>query len=174
MPIIKPSTNEGSNLFLLAKASARPSTAQLVTISGIKIPDQVEGKDFSQDLILGKDIDNEASLILLPVPFHEWQFSNGGREYRGIRTKRYTYVRDLKGPWLLYDNESDPYQLNNLVDQKEVSELQKELENLLKTKLKERKDEFMPADYYMTQWNYLYDRTDSIRPQDYLMRNRLP
>lgn len=143
-------------------------------MSGIKIPDQVEGKDFSKDLIQGKDIDNEASLILLPVPFHEWQFSNGGREYRGIRTKRYTYVRDLKGPWLLYDNESDPYQLNNLVDQKEVSELQKELESLLKAKLKERKDEFMPADYYMTQWNYLYDRTDSIRPQDYLMRNRLP
>ena len=30
---------------------------------------------------------------------------------------RYTYVRDLAGPWLLYDNDTDPYQLNNLVDQ---------------------------------------------------------
>ena len=27
----------------------------------------------------------------------------------------YTYVRDLSGPWLLYDDEKDPYQINNLV-----------------------------------------------------------
>jgi hypothetical protein len=60
------------------------------------------------------------------------------------------------------------------VDKKEVSGLQKELEKILIAKLKERKDEFKPADYYMTQWNYLYDRSDSIRPQDYLMRNRFP
>jgi arylsulfatase A-like enzyme len=146
----------------------------LLGMSGIKIPSQVEGKDFSQDLIQGKDLDNEASLIMLPVPFHEWQFSNGGREYRGIRTVRYTYVKDLQGSWLLYDNQTDPYQLRNLVDKPQFKELQQELERLLQAKLDERKDRFLPADLYMTQWNYLYDRTDSIRPLDYLIRNRLP
>ena len=38
MPIMKPSTMEGRTAFLLAKASARPSTAQLVTIKGMKMP----------------------------------------------------------------------------------------------------------------------------------------
>ena len=37
-PIMKPSSAAGSTGFLLAKASARPSTVQLVTISGMKMP----------------------------------------------------------------------------------------------------------------------------------------
>ena len=44
-----------------------------------------------------------------------------GREYRGVRTRRYTYVRDLKGLWLLYDNDKDPYQQKNLAKSKEHS-----------------------------------------------------
>jgi arylsulfatase A-like enzyme len=143
----------------------------ILGLSGIKVPKQVEGKDFSKDLIGGNDIDNEATLILLPVPFHEWKFSNGGREYRGIRTKRYTYVKDLKGPWLLYDNQSDPYQLSNLVGNPQFAGLEKDLDEILQSKLKERKDEFLPANEYMTQWNYLYDGVDSIRPLHYLDRN---
>jgi arylsulfatase A-like enzyme len=146
----------------------------LLGLSGISKPSTIEGKDFSPDLIQGKEISNEASLIMLPVPFHEWQFSNGGREYRGIRTARYTYVKDLMGPWLLYDNQTDPYQLKNLVNDSQFAALQGKMEILLQTKLKERMDEFLPADSYMTQWNYLYDRTDSIRPANYLTRNRLP
>jgi hypothetical protein len=39
-------------------------------------------------------------------------------------------------------------------------------------KLFETNDSFLLADDYMTQWNYLYDRTDSIRPLNYLERNR--
>ena len=31
----------------------------------------------------------------------------GGREYRGLRTKQHTYVRGLDGPWLLFDNIAD-------------------------------------------------------------------
>ncbi|MBB6325142.1 arylsulfatase A-like enzyme [Algoriphagus iocasae] len=144
----------------------------LLGLSDIPIPKSIEGKDFSGNLLAGKDLGNEATLIMLPVPFHEWQFKNGGREYRGIRTKRYTYVKDLLGPWLLYDNEKDPYQLNNLVDQDEYKDLQKEMEGILKKKLKATHDKFLPADEYMTQWNYLYDRTDSLRAENYLQVDR--
>ncbi len=144
----------------------------LLGLSDIPIPKSIEGKDFSGNLLAGKDLENEATLIMLPVPFHEWQFKNGGREYRGIRTRRYTYVKDLLGPWLLYDNEKDPYQLNNLVNQDEFKDLQKELEGILKKKLKATHDKFLPADEYMTQWNYLYDRTDSLRAENYLQVDR--
>lgn len=144
----------------------------LLGLSGVKIPDSIEGTDFSKDLISKNEPNSEAALIMLPVPFHEWQFSNGGREYRGIRTSRYTYVRDLKGPWLLYDNQVDPYQFHNLTGDIAYKDLQEELETLLQKKLAERKDDFLPADRYMTRWNYLYDRKDSIRSPDYLEQNR--
>lgn len=144
----------------------------LLGLSGLEIPSTVEGKNFASQLLDGKDLDNEAVLITLPVPFHEWQFLNGGREYRGIRTRKYTYVRDLKGPWLMYDNEKDPFQLFNLANQSHSSTIQNELEGILQAKLREVKDEFLPADEYMTMWNYLYDRTDSLRPNDYLEKNR--
>lgn len=144
----------------------------LLGLSGIKIPDSIEGTDFSKDLVSKNELSSEAALIMLPVPFHEWQFSNGGREYRGIRTSRYTYVRDLKGPWLLYDNQVDPYQFHNLTGDLAYKDLQDELETLLQKKLAERKDDFLPADRYMTRWNYLYDRKDSIRSPDYLEQNR--
>ena len=120
----------------------------------------------------GDELGNETALIMLPVPFHEWKFLNGGREYRGVRTKKYTYVRDLLGPWLLYDNEKDPYQMHNLVDMPQFSQLKNHLDGLLNEKLKATNDEFLPADEYMKKWNYLYDRNDSIRDENYLRINR--
>lgn len=144
----------------------------LLGLSGINVPKTVEGIDFSKPLIQGNDISNDGALIMLPVPFHEWQFMNGGREFRGIRTDRYTYVKDLAGPWLLYDNQIDPFQQNNLVDLPKYKNLQDSLEKVLKSKLRQTNDEFLPADYYMTKWNYLYDKNDSIRNKNYLLINR--
>ncbi|MEP1955978.1 MAG: sulfatase [Algoriphagus sp.] len=140
----------------------------LLGLSAIASPESIEGKDFSGELLAGKDLGNEATLIMLPVPFHEWKFSNGGREFRGIRTKRYTYVKDLKGPWLLYDNEIDPFQENNLVNNPAVQDLQSQLETMLMKKLEATKDTFLPADEYMTRYNYLYDMQDSVRKVNYL------
>lgn len=144
----------------------------LLGLSDLEIPESIEGTDFSSKLIAGEELGNEAAFIMLPVPFHEWKFLNGGREYRGVRTKKYTYVRDLLGPWLLYDNEKDPYQMHNLVDMPQFSQLKNHLDGLLNEKLKATNDEFLPADEYMEKWNYLYDRNDSIRHENYLSINR--
>ncbi len=88
---------------------------------------------------------------------------SGGKEYRAIRTARYTYVKDLKGPWLLYDNLKDPYQLNNLVSKSEFASLQKNLDKVLQRRLQQARDSFLPADEYMKKWNYHYDNKDSLR-----------
>ena len=69
----------------------------------------------------------------------------GGREYRGLRTRRYTYVRSLDGPWLLFDNQADPYQLTNLVDRPECSPTRAELDALLQRKLDAHGDQFLPG-----------------------------
>lgn len=128
----------------------------LLGASGIKIPDTVEGTDFS-GIIRGKEQPkNNTALITCPAAFSNWKI-NGGVEYRGIRTQRYTYVRNLEGPWLLYDNRQDPYQLNNLCNKPEYAGLQKELESILSQKLRQTNDEFLPAQEYIKKWNYVVD-----------------
>jgi hypothetical protein len=60
----------------------------------------------------------------------------------------------LNGPWLLFDNQIDPYQTNNLVNVSAHAALQSEMDALLKRKLEERGDEFRPGAEYITQWRY--------------------
>lgn len=139
----------------------------LLGLSHITVPESVEGTDLSKALTGAEPYPEEAALIQAPVPFHQWSFLEGGKEYRAVRTERYTYARDLSGPWLLYDDQQDPYQMNNLVDQPAHATVQAELENVLQQKLKAIGDEFLPADDYMKQWNYRYDRDDSLRSADY-------
>lgn len=129
----------------------------LLGLSDLPVPPSAEGTDFSSFLMGKGDIDSKAALIMCPVPFHQWSFDNGGREYRGVRNERYTYAKDLNGPWLLFDNKQDPYQLTNLVNQPGYSDIQKELEEELSRLLKKTGDEFREADYYMQKWNYDYD-----------------
>ncbi len=135
----------------------------LLGLSGIEIPQTVEGKDFS-GILRGVDKpEDDATLISCPSPFGQWTRARGGKEYRGIRTSRYTYARDLKGPWLLYDNKKDPYQLNNLCNKPEHSELQKKMEALLAKKLKQTNDQFLPGPEYIKKWGYVVGKNGTVR-----------
>lgn len=135
----------------------------LLGLCGIAAPAAVQGRDWSP-LLLGQvpDSTEEAALISCYVPFGEWIRGKGGKEYRGVRTPRYTYVRDLEGPWLLFDNETDPYQLANLCGQAEHAEVQNKLEAALQEKLRETGDAFLPGDVYVKQWGYPTDKTGTV------------
>ena len=135
----------------------------LLGLSHIAMPASVEGSDLSEALRGEAAYSKEAALIQGVVPFHQWNFQRGGKEYRAIRTKRYTYARDLQHPWLLYDDQQDPYQMDNLVGQEAYAALQNELDALLQQKLDAVGDEFLPADAYMKKWGYRYDFEDSVR-----------
>ncbi|MBT3200579.1 MAG: sulfatase [Phycisphaerales bacterium] len=125
----------------------------MLGLCSLKVPQGVQGVDYS-GVITGRDKPlNDAALITCPSPFGEW-VRGQGREYRGVRTRRYTYVRDLKGPWLLYDNQEDPYQLKNLVSKDAPSDLQKQMETLLADKLKATDDNFQPGTKYIAKWGY--------------------
>jgi arylsulfatase A-like enzyme len=127
----------------------------LLGLSGVKIPNTVEGVDFSKYL-QGKEKDPKDTVAMITCiqPFGEWARRNGGREYRGIRTPSYTYVRDLNGPWLLFDNVNDPYQMNNLVDKSIYAELQTHLDKILLEKLKSTNDQFLPGPVYVEKYHY--------------------
>jgi arylsulfatase A-like enzyme len=132
----------------------------LLGLSGIDIPDSCEGRDRSAWLTGAEIPGEQAALIMLPVPFHQWSYARGGREYRGVRTSRYTYVRDLNGPWLLCDNREDPYQLRNLCNEPEHSALQSRLDALLQERLGATNDAFLPGPEYMKMWDYGWDGSD--------------
>jgi arylsulfatase A-like enzyme len=134
----------------------------ILGLCGIEIPKSVQGRSFAQHLFGGKDPSDGASLVLCPAPFGQWTRAMGGREYRAVRTVRYTYAKDLKGPWLLFDLEKDPYQQTNLVNQPESAVVQAELETILQRKLKEAGDEFLPADVYIQKWGYKVDKNGTI------------
>lgn len=137
----------------------------LLGLSGIAVPESVEGSDFSKIVTGETPANNKSVLIQCPVPFHQWNYSTGGREYRGVRSERFTYVRDLNGPWLLYDNLVDPYQMNNLLGLDEYVFIQADLENQLQDKLKNNNDKFLPGAEYMKMWNYTWDNNDSLKIQ---------
>jgi arylsulfatase A-like enzyme len=132
----------------------------ILSLCGVSIPKSVEGLDYSGYMTGGANPNREnAALISCVAPFAEWSRARGGREYRGLRTTRYTYVRSLDGPWLLFDNESDPGQLHNLVNTPEARDVQAQLEALLTQRLSAAHDEFKPADVYLEKWGYK-DRID--------------
>ena len=122
----------------------------------------MRAKDFSTAIEGGPDPSGGAALIYCPHPFGQFLRRDGGREYRGLRTRTHTYARDLDGPWLLYDNEADPFQMQNLVNRPEVESLQAELESQLQAKLDDRGDEFLPGEKYIEEWGYPLDESGTV------------
>lgn len=133
----------------------------LLGVCGLPIPASVDGRDLSPALA-DENIESNGALLACFHPFGEWSRPAGGREYRGIRTERYTYCRTLEGPWLLYDNDADPYQLENLIGQSEYAEIQSELEALLQRELDTIGDEFLNGMSYINRWGYPLDDTGTV------------
>jgi arylsulfatase A-like enzyme len=116
----------------------------------------VQGLDYSRYMRGQGENPNrdDAAVISCVTPFAEYSREAGGKEYRGLRTGRYTYVRDLNGPWLLYDDEADPYQQHNLVNAPGAAKVQAKLDALLARRLRDNGDAFAPGDAYLEKWGY--------------------
>jgi arylsulfatase A-like enzyme len=130
----------------------------LLSLAGIDVPETIEGEDLSR-FILDKKLDEDRAVLFMnvsPFDFPERQ------AFRGIRTSRYTYVRNSDGPCLLYDNKADPYQLHNLIGMAEHAGLEKKLEAKLQFKLQQTGDEFHPKEHYLEEWGYSVDRNGAI------------
>jgi len=134
----------------------------ILGLCGLSIPKSVEGIDYSNYMRGGKNPSDNATLICCVSPFGQWTRKMGGREYRGIRTVRYTYVRDLNGPWLLFDNKEDPFQLHNLVGHSASRQLETKLDSSLTQKLARTHDQFLPSENYIKQWGYKVDQNGTM------------
>ena len=128
----------------------------ILGLCGVPVPATVEGIDYSP-LLRGETVSDDDAALVACYFVHGAFRKMGGRHYRGIRTRRYTYVRDLDGPWLLYDNAVDPHQLENLCGRREHAALQAELERRLRRVLERRGDAFLPGEAYVERWGYEVD-----------------
>ncbi len=135
----------------------------ILGLCAVNIPKTVEGVDYSKYIKGGKNQADTITGISCVQPFGQWNRLHGGKEYRGIRSPRYTYVKDLNGPWLFFDNKKDPYQMNNLVDKKEYLSLINSFDLLLMNRLKANSDQFLTGLEYVKKYNYpLLDKTETV------------
>lgn len=138
----------------------------LLGLCGVDCPDTVDGHDFTDALCGGEDPSGGAVLLLMPALFGEWFRQDEAVPYRGVRTHRWTYTRTLEGPWLLYDNEADPYQLKNLVDDSDYQATIVELDQLLDQKLAAIGDTFEPEQVYLDRFGWAVDKHGKTIPVD--------
>jgi arylsulfatase A-like enzyme len=144
----------------------------LLGLAGVPIPDVVEGVDLSP-FVTGKRSDPpESVLIMNPCPFSigdprgEDQvptYKGMRMEYRGVITDRYTYVRTIDQPWLLYDNLIDPYQMHNLIDDPTEGRLRQHLEELMQVHMRTIGDEFLPKEQYYERFNLELDHRGKLK-----------
>lgn len=133
----------------------------LLSLCGIPVPDEVDGTDCSPTFLDDQNFRKDSEIFALYNAFAQWRkgMDGGphgfvGREYRGLKTPHYSYVVDRRGPWLLFDDLNDPYQLNNLIEDPKLVDIRMELDAMLTRKLKERNDTFEDGETYTRMWNY--------------------
>lgn len=100
----------------------------LLSLCGIGPPPEMQGSDLSA-LILGEsDSGPDSAYFQIFGPFLAGGVNHG---WRGIRTDRHMYARTKDAPWVLYDLESDPYELENLAGDPESAALRERLDSEL-------------------------------------------
>jgi arylsulfatase A-like enzyme len=121
----------------------------ILSLAGVQTPGTVEGQDLSA-VFRGEPEDPERFGLFMAVA----PFGPKISAYRGIRNARYSYVRDTNGPWLLYDNQLDPYQMNNLVGDPAHRGLLEALDSELMRQLEKNGDRVMSREEAVAKWGY--------------------
>lgn len=123
----------------------------LCGLAGIVPPRHCGGQDLSP-VMVGQPGPDPASQFILVNNFQRNYFRtqldpdgpNIFHPFRGVRTKRHTFVVYASGDWLLYDNLKDPYQLTNRINDPEYAEVKAELRKELEGWLAKAEDPFIP------------------------------
>jgi arylsulfatase A-like enzyme len=124
----------------------------LCGLAGLPVPSEVDGVDLS-GIVTGRHRDGREEVLIGHYSSGELSFETGTTwpEWRGVRTKQYTYVRWLAGAEELYDNLADPYQMTNLAENGAEPEALLRLRGRLVDLLATAHDDFRPGTDY-TDW----------------------
>jgi arylsulfatase A-like enzyme len=121
----------------------------LCGLAGLSIPSEVDGIDLSA-VVTGMGSDGRDGVLIGHYSSSELLLETGTTwpEWRGVRTKQHTYVRWLAGAEELYDNLTDPYQMENLAEGGSASEVLVRLRSRMSDLLAAAHDDFRPGSGY--------------------------
>ena len=138
----------------------------LLSLCKINIPESIEGHDLSEIMKAPEQQKERAALYMNVCPF---SIAFPDDEYRAIRTATFTYVKAQDGPSMLFDNEKDPMQMDNLVDKTQFAEVQKKLDNMLMDELlRIGVTEVKPRTFYTKKFGF--EGKQQLR-DDYAIKN---
>ena len=121
----------------------------LLSYMGLPVPEGVQGID-KRDEIEGITERDDGSLMMCTGPTAVF---GDGNEWRALRTKRYTYaVYKKDGKELLFDNENDRLQINDLSDNPGYAEIKSVLRDKMFRKMEKINDKFRHNSYYRDNW----------------------
>ena len=141
-----PGLPTGSNDVCLNTVDIMPT---LLDMLHLPIPAEVEG-DSKAFFLDGKHTSNDGSLMMCCGPTAAW---GDGVEWRGYRTKDYTYaIFRVDGQEYLFHNTVDPLQEHNLADVPEYQPLKEELRGQMLEKMRLINDHFEANSYYRDHW----------------------
>ena len=124
----------------------------LLSLCKISVPESIEGYDLSGIM---KDPGKERERAALYMNICPFGIAYPSDEYRAIRTGSYTYVKTPDGPTMLFNNKKDPYQLNNLVNEKGYADIQRKLDSaLMQELLRIGETAIKPREYYLKKFGY--------------------
>ncbi len=110
----------------------------LLGLCDISIPPQVQGWDYSATFLGNSQAQRDAAFL-----FNVHQGGGPQTDWRGIRTREWTYAYHFSGDWVMYDLKNDPYQLKNLIDDPKFAAKKKELREQLES-MRKALDESLP------------------------------
>lgn len=120
----------------------------LCSLAALRSPDWLDGEDLSP-VVLGVGEGRREAALLMNYTCDWCNFitDSDPPEFRGVRTRRYTYARFLHQPEELFDNREDPYQMLNLANGNNVTILNQMRETLKQLSAEAHDDFLTGADY---------------------------
>jgi arylsulfatase A-like enzyme len=109
-------------------------TPTLLSLAGVPVPAQMQGLDLSH-VLKGQTGSVPDSALIMSINPGVLPVRHNMGDWRGVRTLDYTYARRVEEagvtPWILYDNQNDPFQMTNLLNDPGCSDIQAELDAVL-------------------------------------------
>lgn len=103
-------------------------TPTLLGLCGAAAPAGAQGTDLSAVLTGERRAEPDSAFFQI---FGPYQGDGTEDAWRGVRTHRHMYARFETRPWVLYDVEKDPYEMNNLVENPGAKSLLKDMDSRL-------------------------------------------
>ncbi len=126
-------------------------TPTMLGLLGAEGSGGMHGEDLSEP-VAGRAANPDRAIYIAEMHCMDQAVHQGIKAWRALKTDRYTYARNIGGPWLLYDDVRDPYQLANLVDDPGMSDVRQTLDTELTRQIDEYDDALVGPDEMLDKW----------------------